>query len=212
MSHKFRKDQLILLTGDSVTDCSRDRENTHSMGNGYASLIASFLGGSLADLNLRFINRGISGNRSEDLLQRWEEDCIQLNPDWISILIGVNDTWRRFDRGLLTTAAEFEGNLRQLLGRSKETNANLVLLEPFCLQCGVVTADWEEDLMPKIDVVRSLAVEFDALLVPLQSLFENTLSDVPANYWAEDGVHPSAAGHGFIAQAWLKVMGFNITG
>ena len=128
-----------------------------------------------------------------------------LRPSIVSILAGVNDTWRRFDSGEETSAGEFEAAFRSILEATRrETSAALVLCEPFVLPCGLVTGAWREDLDPKIAVVRELAREFGAALVPLDEIFTAAAAKAPCGYWAEDGVHPTNAGHGLIAQAWLR--------
>ena len=125
--------EKVLFIGDSVTDCGRSRSaNSKDLGAGYPMFIASFVKAMYPEKDITFINRGISGNRTRDLMKRWKEDCIDLNPDWVSILIGINDTWRRYDSNDPMTVEEFESNYRSLLERTNtETNARLILMEPF---------------------------------------------------------------------------------
>ncbi|MDR6881374.1 lysophospholipase L1-like esterase [Bacillus sp. 3255] len=160
------------------------------------------------DLQLSFINRGISGNRVKDLQARWEQDCLKLQPDWVSIYIGINDCWRRYDRNDPTSAEQFASGYRELLVRTQSAlDAKLILIEPFVLPVPDDRKQWREDLDPKIAVVRELAREFGALLIPLDGLFAQASMTAPPSYWAPDGVHPSAAGHSLIAKAWLKAAG-----
>jgi lysophospholipase L1-like esterase len=200
-------DDRILFTGDSITDCGRDRGNPESLGSGYAALTAAHLQARLASPELKIFNRGISGNRVVDLLGRAQEDLLALRPTVVSILIGINDVWRRYDSNNPTDAASYERDYRKLLEKISDIKARVVLLEPFLLHVPDDRYAWREDLNPKIDVMRRLAVEFGAELLPLDGLFAQAATQAPAAYWCPDGVHPSAAGHALIAETWLENAG-----
>ncbi|MCE0498962.1 MAG: SGNH/GDSL hydrolase family protein [Methylacidiphilales bacterium] len=198
----------ILFTGDSITDCGRDRANPAHLGFGYAFFAAARIQALVASPELKIYNRGIAGNRVRDLLGRVDADLIALKPTVVSILIGVNDTWRRFDANDPTSTAAFEKDYRALLEKIRDNlDARVILLEPFLLHVPADRYAWREDLNPKIDVTRKLAVEFDAELLPLDGLFAQEAAQAPAAYWAADGVHPTAAGHALIAEAWLDHAG-----
>jgi lysophospholipase L1-like esterase len=195
----------ILLTGDSITDCGRRAHQYGPLGRGYAFFLSSWVTAKFPELGISFINTGLSGDRVADLARRWSRDAIALRPSLVSILVGVNDTWRRFDSGETTTTRQFADAYRRILEETKrETNAIVAMCEPFLLPCGLVTDDWREDMNPKIGVVRELAREFAAVLVPLSDIFAAAAGRAPPEYWAEDGVHPTPAGHALIAQAWIK--------
>jgi lysophospholipase L1-like esterase len=202
--------QTILFQGDSITDGNRCRNEdpNHILGHGYAFIIASKLGFELASNQPHFINRGVSGNRVSDLYARWDDDAISLNPDLISILIGVNDVWRILSG---CSGDRFERAYRHLLAETKESlpSAGLVLCEPFILKAGVTEEKWEE-WRKRIDdygrIVRQLAEEYDAVFVPLQAAFEQASSGMEADYWIWDGVHPTAVGHELIAREWLSIV------
>lgn len=195
----------LLFQGDSVTDCGRSREDTTDLGPGYPRFAAEELAKRYP--NLRVINRGISGNRSGDLVARWEEDCLALKPDLLSILIGINDTWRRFDSNSPTTAAEYEANMRRLLADVRDRlGIPVVLMEPFVLEVQPGQADWREDLDAKIDVLRRLAREFGCLLVPLDGLFAAESCRMPMERLATDGVHPTEEGARLIARAFVEAV------
>jgi acyl-CoA thioesterase-1 len=200
-------DDVILFTGDSITDCGRDRSNPASLGTGYAALTAAHLQARLASPELKIFNRGISGNRVVDLLGRVEADLLALKPTVVSILIGINDVWRRYDSNSPTDAKSYERDYRTLLEKIGTIGSRVVLLEPFLLHVPEDRYAWREDLNPKIDVMRKLAVEFGAELLPLDGLFAQAATQAPAAYWAGDGVHPSAAGHALIAETWLENAG-----
>ncbi|NOU88942.1 GDSL family lipase [Paenibacillus sp. LMG 31460] len=208
MGVPFKQGDIVLFQGDSITDAGRVRENPADMGKGYALMTAALFGSSYPEQQVTFLNRGISGNRVKDLQSRWEQDCIALQPSWVSIYIGINDCWRRYDRNEPTSAEQFEEGYRELLVRTKEElGAKLILIEPFVLPVPEDRKLWREDLDPKINVVRELAREFGALLVPLDGIFAQASMLAPSSFWAPDGVHPSPAGHALIAKAWLKAVG-----
>lgn len=196
----------ILFQGDSITDCQRDRSDPASLGKGYALMAASMLAASQPGLAPDCLNRGISGNRTGDLLERWKADCLALKPDVLSLLIGINDVWRRYDRNLPTSAETFEANYRKLLDRTHEAlpDVRLILMEPFLLPVPEDRRQWREDLDPKIEIVRQVARDYGARLVPLDGIFAAASTRQPPESWAADGVHPTPAGHALIAQAWLE--------
>jgi len=199
---------LVLFQGDSITDAGRSRENDADMGRGYAMMTAAWFSALYPAKRVRFVNRGISGNRAKDLVARWEADALSLQPDWISILIGINDTWRRYDRNDPTSAQDYEAAYRQILSQTRERlRARLIICEPFLLPVPEDRVRWREDLDPKIDAARRLAREFDALYVPLDGVFAAAATRREPGYWAADGVHPTPAGHALIAQTWLRAVG-----
>lgn len=203
--------EVVLFIGDSITDVSRNRENPNDLGRGYAMMAAGLFGSAYPDMGVTFYNRGISGNRVKDLQSRWQEDCLDLKPTLVSIYIGVNDCWRRYDRDDPTSLESFAQGYRDLLVQTKEQlGAKLVIVEPFVLPVPEDRKQWREDLDPKIQAVRELAREFNALLVPLDGLFAQASTRADSAYWAPDGVHPSPAGHALIAKAWLETVGANL--
>jgi len=203
----LQHNDIVLFQGDSITDCGRSRENSNDLGLGYPQLISAWFSYKHPDKRVRFINRGISGNRVTDLQERWQEDCIELKPTVVSIYIGINDTWRRYDSGNPMSVEQYEAGYRDILDRTKEQlDARLIMLEPFVLPYPEDRKSWREDLDPKINVVRELAREYGAALIPLDGLFAQASTRAESEYWAGDGVHPSPAGHALIADAWLKTV------
>lgn len=204
----FKEKQTILFIGDSITDCGRSREDFDQLGSGYANMVAAFFSALHPEMRLRFLNRGISGNRVVDLANRWHEDCISLRPSWVSIMIGINDVWRRYDRDDPTSVEAFEEKYRKILNDTQQQiGAGLIMLEPFVLPSPQDRIQWREDLDPKIQVVRKLAREFKAIYVPLDGLFAASMMLREPEFWAKDGVHPSQAGHALIAHHWLAHVG-----
>lgn len=198
----------ILFQGDSVTDAGRSRTDDTELGAGYPMFASTWLAAARPGETYNFLNRGVSGNRVVDLVERWTEDCIDLKPDVVSILIGINDTWRRYDSNDPTSVEDFEAGYRTILGRIRnELHSTIVLMEPFVLPVMEGQEKWREDLDPKIHVVRKLAREYSAILIPLDGLFASVSAEQEPSFWAADGVHPTLTGHALIAQTWLRATG-----
>lgn len=204
----FIKDNsVVLFQGDSITDVGRDREDINNLGNGYPNMVASMFAAAHPNMNVKFTNKGISGNRTIELLNRWQEDCIDLKPDVVSILIGINDCWRRFDANDPTWEDAYYNNYKNILTKIKEKlNAKLIIMEPFVLPYPEDRKQWRVDLDPKIHKARELAKEFDALYIPLDGIFAQASIFKENGFWSADGVHPTAAGHALIAKHWLKTI------
>jgi len=202
-----KDNSVVLFQGDSITDAGRSRENDAELGQGYAMMAASWYAAMYPDRKITFLNRGNSGDRVKDLLARWENDCLKLKPDVVSILVGINDTWRRYDSNDPTPTTVFEQQYRELLSRTQNIQPSIIILEPFVLHVPDDRKKWREDLDPKIEVVRRLAREYRAVYVPMDSVFAAASSKRPPDFWAQDGVHPTHAGHALIARHWLEVFG-----
>lgn len=191
----------ILFQGDSITDCGRDRGNPGSLGDGYAGLVAKAL-----PSDWTFFNRGVSGDRVYDLESRWYEDCLALKPDFVTIMIGINDTWRRYDSNVPSPVAEFEAALGRISKQVVDAGAKLILIEPFVLPIPEDRIKWREDLDPRIQAVRRVALNLASALVPQDGIFaaaacQHSLADL-----AGDGVHPSSLGHQLIAEHVSKAI------
>jgi lysophospholipase L1-like esterase len=202
----FADNSLVLFQGDSITDAGRSRENLADLGGGYPGLIAAWYSALYPQKRVRFLNRGISGNRAADLHSRWNVDCLDLQPAWVSILIGINDTWRRFDSNDPTSAEVYQQHFLAILKSTHQMGARLIIMDPFVLPVPPDRRGWRVDLDPKIQVARDLAREFGAIYVPLDGLFAAVSIRREPGFWLPDGVHPSAEGHALIAQAWLKAV------
>lgn len=209
----------VLFQGDSITDAGRLRENITlndgpSLGKGYAGLAAARLLAELPGVTVH--NRGISGNRVWHLRDRWTQDCVALKPTVLSILIGVNDTWHGTAKGQPldvpeggTSLPEFDRIYRELLKRTKQElpGVKLVICEPFVLECGAVTEmNFHPDIDERTKLVHAIAKEYADVFVPFQSVFNDAIKRAEPAYWAQDGVHPTLAGHQLMADAWLKAV------
>jgi len=199
----------ILFQGDSITDAGRDHRNYHDMGRGYPKYASELIAVAHPECNIEFINFGISGNRTCQLFDRLYKDCIEFQPDVVSILIGINDIWHRHDFGskILTTDEQIEVNYRSILERLKnETNAKIVMLAPFVLD-HPTKGQLKEDLKTVRPIVRELAEKYADVFIPLDDLFAEALKTQPeALYYSADGVHPNENGSRFIGEAYAKAV------
>lgn len=208
----IKNKDIVLFQGDSITDCRRARENAetandlHGLGSGYAMMVAARFLRTQPAAGLQFFNRGISGNRVVDLFARIKSDLINLQPNVVSILIGVNDTWHEKRGGNGVSVTKYERIYRDLLSEVRDAipGVRFVLCDPFVLPCGVVSEDWIAEIDERRDVVAKLSSEFETIRVPFQADFDEALKSAPPEYWAHDGVHPTAAGHMLMAQCWLR--------
>jgi len=205
---------VILFQGDSITDAGRRRDRYYAndpggMGNGYVQHIATQLLGRYPERNYQCYNRGISGNKVYQLAERWEEDCLQLRPDALSILIGVNDFWHTLSSGYAGTVEVYERDLRALLDRTRVTlpAVRLIFGEPFAVAGGTAI---DERWYPAFNDYRAAAArvakDYEAVFVPYQAIFDKALAKAPVEYWSPDGVHPSLAGSYLMAEAWLAAL------
>jgi len=206
--------QLVLFQGDSITDCGRPRDGSDwHLGLGYPSLIAAMMGHRYPKLNTRFLNRGVGGDRVPHLQSRWQVDCIDLKPDWVSILIGVNDASIAATDETPDSTEAYEAGYRDILRQVRDnTDARLIILEPFLLHTEhpydfiSPVAKIRTRLDPMIAVASKLAREFDGIYVPLDHLFQAASADVAPAHWSADAIHPTPAGHALIAKAWIRAV------
>lgn len=199
------KNGVLVLQGDSITDAGRSLNN-EDLGEGYARMVAKYIENFYPDLSMKVYNRGISGHRSKDLVERWDRDCLSLNPTVVTLLIGINDVWRSFDRNDPTSAEEYGKNCEELMKRTKDAGAALIVLEPYAVPVGVVSDEWRKDLDPKIDVLRKLAVKYADAYIPLDGIFYDLTVRSSPDIWTGDGVHPLPAGHRVIAKEIIKIL------
>lgn len=201
----LQKDSVIVFQGDSITDagCWGD---PRGLGMGYPKMVADHISSFYTSMNITLYNRGISGNRSIDLVNRWDRDCIDLHPTIVTLLIGINDTWRKFDSNSPTSTEEYRSNCENIMKRTKDAGAQLVVLEPFTIPKGVITTEWYADIDPKINALRELSRKYADAYVPLNGIFAKLSIETSPDIWSGDGVHPSEAGHRIIADEILKII------
>ena len=203
--------QTVLFIGDSITDADRNSRAYKPFGFGYVNFVANTLLAKYPTYNLNIINTGISGNTIRDLKNRWQKDCLDHNPDILSILIGVNDVWYQFDTEdelpYAVLLDEYETTYRQLLTMvTQKCNSRLVICEPFMF-CDDFNNPMFAHLRTFIEAVHRIAADFNACLVPLQKAIDKRIKDVPPQNWSADMVHPEVWAHEWIAQQWLIATG-----
>lgn len=203
----------VLFQGDSITDGGRSRNEdlNHVMGHGYAYLIAGRLGADYPLRDYHFLNRGVSGNCVPDVLARIEPDIIDLKPDILSILLGVNDVGSVINGRRDATPEDFERDYRMLLEkvRSELPGTRFVLCDPFILPVRSVKENWSrwvEGISAIQHIVGKLADGYDAVHVKLQPVFDKAAGRREPGYWLWDGVHPTPAGHELIARKWIEAV------
>lgn len=211
---RIKEGSTLLFQGDSITDMKwgrNQRDRNHYLGHSYVYLIASRLHTDMPAAKLNFLTRGVSGNTVANLKARWQKDALDLKPDVLSILIGVNDVSRSLRSKKAMDVGAFEADYRSLLDQSRKANPDLkiVLLEPFVLPVTRVKAAWAawrgriDQLRP---IVAKLASQFDAVLLKTQNIFDAAAKRVEPSHWIWDGVHPLPQGHELIARNWIQAV------
>ena len=206
--------KTILFQGDSITDCHRSRQDLSCMGNGYAHFVKATLGAQNPG-EYQFINRGESGNRIVDLYARIKSDFINLQPDFASIYIGVNDAWHEISSQNGVDTPKFEKIYHMLIDEIQAAcpQTKIMIIAPFVLH-GPATENtpeipnrWERfqaDVAEKAEVAKSIAETYGFPLIQLQPVFDEACKKAPPTYWAYDGVHPTPCGHELIKNLWLE--------
>ncbi len=211
----LERNNLVVMTGDSITDCGRARplgdSRLDTLGDGYVSIIDHLLTATRPDLQVHILNTGVSGDTVRDLAARWERDVVALRPDVVSVMIGINDVWRQFDTdpAILKPVRldEYSETLSRLVGGIMPKVRVAVVMLPFYLRSapGDLMAAMREDYAA---AARSVADTHGAIVVDTQAAFEAVLPYRSREQLAPDGVHPTALGHTLLARAWLRAVGF----
>jgi lysophospholipase L1-like esterase len=213
MSFLVQDGQTVVFIGDSITDCGR-RDVAAPLGNGYVKFIADLIAIRYPAMKVNIVNKGISGNTVADLRERWHDDVLVLKPDWVSILIGINDVHRTLrNEPTAVPPDRYQQLYRECLSLMKErTTARLVLMELFYISTDTETDSWRTKVLRALGeyraIVRRLVDEFGAIFVPLHDLFQEQLRYRPADMFCPEPVHPNSVEHLLIAHAWLKAMGW----
>ncbi|MBO5858040.1 MAG: SGNH/GDSL hydrolase family protein [Clostridia bacterium] len=197
--------KTFLFQGDSITDADRRREDINNFGYGYPNIVASKYMSENPN-EYTFINKGISGNRIVDLYARIKCDIINLKPDYMSILIGINDVWHELSVENGVDNEKFKKILSMLIEEVKEAlpEIKIIMLEPFVLKGPATEEKWTEfrsETELRAKSVKEVAEKYNLSFVPLQDKFDELSKVAKPTYWLIDGVHPSAAGHEIIAKA-----------
>ncbi len=203
----LKQGAVLVFQGDSITDGGRkkqDLEANNGLGNSHVAILAGLLHGEYPEHELKIYNRGISGNKVPDLAARWKEDVIDLKPDVLSIMVGVNDYWHTiaFGSKYKGTVADYENGYRDLIVRSQKEipHVRIVICDPFTFR------DWPA-YKPYQGIAKKLADEFNLTYVPFQNAFDRLVTKIPGNFWLWDGVHPTSPGYAQMAKIWREAVG-----
>jgi len=212
---KIAKGSKLIMIGDSITDCGRAQPvgegGGEALGRGYVAYVDALLAAAYPELAVRVINVGTSGNTVRDLKARWQRDVLDLAPDWLSVMIGINDVWRQFDSPrqseIHVLLEEYEQTLDTLLEATRPSLKGLVLMTPYFIE-----PNKKDPMRAQMDrygaAVRKLAKKHDAIFVDTQAAFDAVLAFCRPMVLAEDRVHPGAVGHMILARALLEALGF----
>lgn len=213
---KIRSGSKLVMIGDSVTDMERARPLGEGLfnawGKGYVANVEALLSSCCPEQRIRVINVGVSGNTVRDLKARWQTDVMDLKPDWVSIMIGINDVWRQFDTPMIVEGQvhleEYEKTLVELVEKTLPVTKGMVLMTPYLIE-----SNRKDAMRARMEqygkIVRKTATKYKTLFVDTQAAFDEVLQHVHAMSIAWDRVHPNAAGHMLLARAFLKGIGFN---
>ena len=214
---KLAPHSKLVFIGDSITDCERARPVGEGLfgavGKSYVNLIEGFLGAIHPADAIRVVNMGTSGNTVLDLKDRWQTDVLDLKPDWLSIMIGVNDVWRQFDLPRQTeihvSPEVYEKTLNELARRTRPKVKGLIMMAPFYIE-----PNRSDAMRSRMDeygaIVKKVAAKNRALFIDTQAAFDDVLSHMHANAIAWDRVHPNIIGHAIIARAFMKTIGVSL--
>lgn len=207
----FSPSAIIVFQGDSITDMGRGRtaDPNHLLGHGYAFLIAASQAEAYPERRVTFINRGVSGNTSHDLIPRWQTDTLDFRPDVVSILIGVNDVLHKLRDNQPFSIADYEETYDKILAETviSVPNAKLILGEPFFApgQRTLAQIDrWPEAIRQEDEVVDKLARKYHAAVVHYPKMFQEAYKRAPVDFWIWDGIHPTYAGQQLMAYEWER--------
>lgn len=212
--NKLSSDNIILFQGDSITDSGRNKQdntnnNARALGSGYPMLAGAALLEKYSTLNLKIYNKGISGNKVFQLAERWDADCLEIKPDILSILIGVNDIWHMLNGQYNGTVEIYRNDYIALMERTKKAlpDIRFIICEPFAVP-GVKAVDdkWYPEFYGYQKAAREIAEQFGATFIPYQRIYDEAQKKAPGAYWTGDGVHPTLAGAQLMAKAWLEAV------
>lgn len=193
----------LLFQGDSITDAGRNREDYHDLGYGYPKYAATYLAERFTDVEFEFIDLGIGGNQTKDLVARLDSDFVDIQPDVVSILIGINDVWHHAEDRSWIEDDVFEERYRTVLEALKtKTNAKIMIMEPFLIPVEDKLF-FRVDLAPKIEIIRKLAREYADVYMPTDGLLASAYTCKEPTYFAADGVHPTEAGADYIGKLYV---------
>lgn len=212
---KIQKNSKLVMIGDSITDCERARPVGEglfgALGKGYVAIVDAMFTAGCPDSHIRVVNMGVGGNTVRDLKNRWDSDVVEISPDWLSIMIGINDVWRQFDstlnKEIQVMPDEFRSTLVELVARIRPRLKGLVMMTPYFIE-----PNRKDPMRMRMDeygaIIKQVARAHDAILVDTQAAFDAALKGVYQQSLAWDRIHPGLPGHMIIALAFLRAVGF----
>lgn len=212
----FEKNDRVVFAGDSVTDMGSKQPIgegiSDNVGRGYVRILESMLAAYYPEIPVRITNAGTSGNTSRDLAERFDKDVIALNPDWVSICIGINDVWRQFDCPAMPDTQvfpeEYEKNLEEMIKKVEKKVKGVFILSPYYME-----PNREDRMRKRIDeyvaISERLAKKHGCIFVNFQEMFERYCNIHHSSYIAWDRVHPNQIGSTLMAREFLKYCDFD---
>lgn len=214
---KILAGKRIVFIGDSITSAARDfalggeGAGQNAYGDGYVRVVKSMIEAFYPERRIRVTNRGIGGNTIRHMAARWADDVLALNPDWLSVMIGINDVWRQFDspmqKEIHVYPEEYLTTYRNILQQVRPRLEGLVICSPY-----VIDDNPNDPMRRRMDEYREMSAliarEFDAIYVDAQAPFDAYLNHQHSNHLCADRIHPSSTGHMLIARAWLDALDF----
>ncbi len=202
---KIKENSVILFQGDSITDCFRKRDDEYDLGEGYPKYVKELLN----DKKVTIINRGVSGDKTEHLVKRYQKDFKDVNADYVYILIGINDVWDHYLKNELVTDEEFKNNYEFILSHlTNDFHCPIIILEPFIIDSDPNKTIFREELWRKVEIIRKLARKYATDYIPLDGIFAQASIKENPSFWSEDGIHPSIEGSKLIAKEIVNRMKF----
>ena len=210
---KLEKHDKLIMIGDSITDCDRSKPAGEGLfdpyGKGYVNMVKAFLDAHHPERAIRVINKGNSGNTVRSLADRWQQDVLDLKPDWLSIMIGINDVWRQFDSPKMpedhVNLEEYERTLEELITQTLPSLKGLILVTPYFIEPNLT-----DPMRVRMDayraVVTALAEKHGAILVDTQVGFDRMLEHMHPMALAWDRIHPNSSGHALLAKCFLEAI------
>ncbi len=209
---KIAKNSKVVMIGDSITDMGRTPAGEglfDPMGKGYVTLVNALIGAVYPERGIRIVNRGCSGHNTRDLVNRWKTDVLDLKPDWVSVMIGINDVWRQYDVPTMTESHvlidEYEANLVKMIEQTQPVTKGMILMTPYYIE-----SNRKDAMRATMDrygaVVKKLARKYGTIFVDTQAAFDAALKHWYAATLAWDRVHPNQAGHMILARAFCKAV------
>ena len=196
----------VMFTGDSITDCQRARpvgDGVGTLGNSYVGNLFCMTWAENPECRARFMNSAPSGDTSRQLLARFDDEVLAYNPDYLFIMIGVNDAWRIAELPVNTevhiSSEETAANMEKMILKAREKGAEPIILSPFFMDL-----DKNEFMRYHVDEInalyKKLAEKYSVGYIDIQSVIDGWISKASSYILSSDRVDPKAIGVSLIAR------------